>query len=105
MIAYSQIHAVKKAFLHVKLDQDFTRFLWLSDPEDAGSTLDIYCFKLVLFGSASLPFMLSATLRLHFGKYDCHTAHDMQQNLYVDNLIPGTPTEESAVRYFTENPV
>jgi len=46
--------------------------------------------------------MLSATLCLHLGKYDCHTAHDMQQNLYVDNLISGTPIEESAVQYFTE---
>jgi len=28
---------IEKAFLHVKLDasdQDFTRFLWLSNPED-----------------------------------------------------------------------
>jgi len=71
---------IEKSFLHVKLhssDQDFTRFLWLSDPEDAESTLDTYRFKVVLFGSASSPFMLSATLHLHLGKYDWHTAHDM----------------------------
>ena len=59
---------IEKAFLHVKLDprdQDFTRFLWLSNPEDSESFLDTYRFKVVLFGSASSPFMLSATLRLH----------------------------------------
>ena len=43
---------IEKAFLHVKLDtrdQDFTRFLWLSNPEDAESKLETYRFKVVLF--------------------------------------------------------
>ena len=96
---------IEKAFLHVKLDagdQDFTRFLWLSNPNDAESDFDIYCFKVVLFGSASSPFMLGATLHLHLSKYNSQIAHDMQQNLYVDNVISGSPTEESAIQYFNE---
>ena len=96
---------IDKAFLHVKFganDQDFTRFLWLSNPEDAESILDTYRFKVVLFGSASSPFMLSATLHLRLSKYDSQTAHDMEQNLYVDNVKSGSPTEASAVQYFTE---
>ena len=56
---------LEKAFLHVRLDEgnrDYTRFLWLSTPSDPHSELVIYCFKTVLFGSTSSPFMLSATL-------------------------------------------
>ena len=96
---------IEKAFLHVKLDagdQDFTRFLWLSNSNDAESDFDIYRFKVVLFGSASSPFMLGATLHLHLSKYNSQIAHDMQQNLYVDNVISGSPTEESAIQYFNE---
>ena len=96
---------IEKAFLHVKLnasDQDFTRFLWLSNPQNPESDLDTYRFKVVLFGSASSPFMLGATLRLHLNKHDSEIAHDMQENLYVDNVISGSPSEESAVSYFHE---
>ena len=46
--------------------------------------------------------MLSATLCLHLSKFDSQTAHDVQENLYVDNVLSGSPTEESAVQYFTE---
>ena len=41
---------IEKAFIHVKLqeeDRDFTRFLWLSNPEDAESEFDVYHFNLV----------------------------------------------------------
>ena len=50
---------IEKAFLHVKLDQadrDFTRFLWLSNPEDPNSELDAYRFKVVLFGLSQFSF-------------------------------------------------
>ena len=96
---------IEKAFLHVKLDakdQDFTRYLWLSNPENAESDFDTYRFKVVLFGSASSPFMLSETLRLHLSKYNSQLAHDMKQNLYVDNVITGCSTEELAIQYFYE---
>ena len=71
---------IEKAFLHVKLNasnQDFTCFLWLSDPDDAESDFDTYRFKVVLFGSASSPFMLAATLRLHLSKYNTQIAHNI----------------------------
>jgi len=46
--------------------------------------------------------MLSATLCLHFSKFDSQTTHDIQKNLYVDNVLSGSPTEESADQYFTK---
>ena len=94
---------IEKAFLHVKLhedDRDFTRFFWLSNPEDPESEFDVYRFKAVLFGSTSSPFMLNATLHLHLSKQNSETANDMIQNLYVDNVISGGPNEESVVQYF-----
>ena len=65
---YGVVTDIEKAFLHLKLhndDQDFTRFLWLSNPQDPESEFEVYCFKVVPFGSASSPFMLNATLHLH----------------------------------------
>ena len=96
---------IKKAFLHVKLDEadrNFTCFLWLYNPEDPNSDLDVYWFKVVLFGSVSSPFMLNATLRLHLSKNTTEVAKDMCQNLYVDNIVSGGSTEESVTKYFRE---
>ena len=96
---------LEKAFLHVRLDEgdrDYTRFLWLSTPSDPHSELVTYRFKTVLFGSTSSPFMLNATLYYHLNSYDTPTAHDMKQNLYVDNIISGCNTEEQAVQYYEE---
>ena len=78
---------IEKAFLHIKLhedDQDFTHFFWLSTPEDLESEFDVYHFKVVVFGSASSPFILNDTLRLHLSNQNSETADDMIQNLYVD---------------------
>ena len=63
---------IEKAFLHVGLDEsdrDLTRFLWLSNPKDPESKVHVYRFKTVLFGSASSPFMLNATLHRHLESY------------------------------------
>ena len=93
---------IEKTFLHVQLhkdDQDFTHFLWLSN-HDAESEFEVYRFKVVPFGLASSPFMLNATLHLHLKRQNLETADDMLQNLYVDNLISGSTTEESIMQYF-----
>ena len=49
---------IEKAFLHVQLhedDRDFMRFLWLSDPTNPNSELQVYHFKVVLFGATNSP--------------------------------------------------
>lgn len=63
---------IEKAFLHVGLDEterDFTRILWLSDPESPESKFQVFRFKTGLFGSTSSPFMLNATLHTHLENY------------------------------------
>ena len=96
---------IEKAFLHVKLDEadgDFTRFLWLSNPEDPNNELDVCRFKVVLFGSVSSPFMLNATLRLHLSNNTSEVAKNMSKNLYVDNIVSGGTNEQSVTQYFRE---
>ena len=83
-------------------DQDFTHSLWLSNPEDAKSDFDMYRLKVVLFESASSPFMLYVTLHLHLSKYNSQLALDMKQNLYADNVITGCYTEELPIQNFYE---
>ena len=91
---------IKKTFLHVQLhedDRDFTRFLWLSDPLNPNSELQVYRFKVVLFGATSLPFMLSASLHHHLQQFDSPIAVDMLTNLYVDNVISGCNSHDQAI--------
>jgi len=95
---------IEKAFLHVKLDEqdrDYTRFLWLSNLDDPESQFTTYRFKVVLFGSTSSPFMLSATLHHHLDLYKSPVSSDIKRNLYVDNVISGCQTEEDILSYYT----
>ena len=95
---------IEKAFLHVFLDEtdrDYTRFLWLSDPNNSYSSFVTYRFKVVLFGATSSPFMLNATLKFHLTQNTNATSEDLLHNLYVDNLVSGCDSEEAAIRYFT----
>jgi hypothetical protein len=97
---------IEKAFLHVHVGlkehhRNFTHFLWLSNPNDPECPFATYHFKVVLFGSASAssPFMLNATLQHHLGKY---STQNIEENLYVDNLIWGCETEDEAIDYYNE---
>ena len=77
---------IEKAFLHVGLDdsdRDFTRFFWLSNTEDPEGKFQVFRLKTVLFGSASSPFMLNATLHYHLNNYNTPVAEDMKKNLCV----------------------
>ena len=83
---------IEKAFLHVQLaedDRNYTHFPWLSKPEDPESKFTLYRFKVVLFGSVSSPFMLNATLQHLLNTDGSPVARDIQQNLYVDNILSG----------------
>ena len=96
---------IEKAFLHAGLDdsdRDFTRFFWLSNPKDPESKFQVFRFKTVLFGSASSPFMLNATLHHHLNHYDTPVAEDMKENIYVDNIISGCDQELEALAYYKE---
>ena len=96
---------IEKAFLHVKLhqsDRDYTRFLWPLQPAELTSTLQTYRFTVVPFGAASSPFMLNATINLHLRNFQCPVANDIQQNIYVDNILSGCNTETDLLQHYTQ---
>ena len=52
-------------------------------------------FQRVIFGNASSPFLLNATVRFHLSKFDqSATVKDLQKSLYVDNWLTGADTED-----------
>ena len=94
---------IVKAFLHIQLaeeDRNYTHFVWLSQPNDAEHEFVIYCFKVALFGSVSSPFMLSATLHKLLLTDGFPLAKDIQQNIYVDNIMSGFPSVDVATQYY-----
>jgi len=96
---------IEKAFHHLHLhecERDFTRFLWLSDPNNPDSPFDTYRFKAAPFGTTSSPFMLNATLQKHLNQFSTPVAHDMKDNMYVDNILSGSDTEVKATQHYDE---
>ena len=94
---------IEKAFLNIQLkdsDRDFTKFLWLSDPKNPESDFNVYRFKSVLFGAVSSPFILNAVLKAHLESHPSDITRDLQQNIYVDNLISGVNDVKQAIQYF-----
>ena len=94
---------IEKAFLHVHLaeeDRHYTYFVWLSQPTDPESKFIVYRFRVVLFGSVSSPFMLSATLYKLLLTDGSDVAKDIQQNIYVDNIVSGFSNVDAAVKYY-----
>ncbi|XP_060594284.1 uncharacterized protein LOC132748689 [Ruditapes philippinarum] len=97
---------IEKAFLNVRLhkdDRDVTRFLWLSNPDNADSPLTTYRFKSVLFGATCSPFILSATLLKHLDmNATSWVSKILKRDLYVDNILSSFRTEEEVLRYFRD---
>jgi len=96
---------IEKVFWHVQLhndDHDYTRFLWLSNPDDPESEFEMYRFKVVPFRATTSPFMLNSTLQIHLRNHDSDVSKDIEKNLYVDNIVSGCLSEEDAIHYFKE---
>ena len=92
---------VKQAFpqiyMHLK-DQDLHRFLIMLYGET------IHCrFTRVPFGNASSPFILNAVLRYHLSLFqDSIMKKELQDNIYVDNLLSGADSEKEALEKYEE---
>ena len=93
---------IEKAFLQLSVrpgDRDVTRFLWYRDcskPHVIDDNLDVYRFRRVPFGIVSSPFLLEATVQHHLKLQQSPIADAIARNIYVDNLMIGRPTPESA---------
>ena len=97
---------IEKAFLQIGLqpgERDVTRFVWIKDPKEARTDEDNiqeYRFCRVPFGIISSPFLLGATIESHLETYGSDIASRLKDDIYVDNLITGTDSTESAVQLY-----
>ena len=97
---------IEKAFRQIGLqpgERDVTRFVWIKDPKEARTDEDNiqeYRFCRVPFGIISSPFLLGATIESHLETYGSDIASRLKDDIYVDNLITGTDSTESAVQLY-----
>ncbi len=95
---------IAKAFLQIGLkerDRDIVRFLWTYDPSSQNSKREPCIMRMnrVVFGVASSPFLLAATIRTHLKQYGSEqpaTVALLQESLYVDDLIVSLPDVDEA---------
>ena len=94
---------IEKAFLMVSIaeeDRDCLRFLWVDNVSSPLPRVITLRFARVVFGVASSPFLLNATLRHHM---ECYRSSDPTfvdkfiRSIYVDDLTSGAATEEEAL--------
>ncbi|GAA6071844.1 uncharacterized protein LOC112140627 [Tachysurus ichikawai] len=89
---------IAKVFLQIGLkerDRDVVRFLWTYDPSSQNSEKELCTMRMnrVVFGVASSPFLLAATIR-NLKQYESEqpeTVAVLRESLYVDDLIASSP--------------
>ena len=100
---------VEKAFLMISVernDRDVLRFLWVKDINQDPPDIQILRFARVVFGVASSPFLLNATLRHHISKYATsqpHLVHCLLSSIYVDDVVCGAKNDEDAYHLFLQS--
>lgn len=82
-------------------DRDVVRFLWTYDPSSQNSESEFRNMRMnrVVFGVASSPFLLAATIRTHLNQYESEqpkTVSVLRESLYVDDLIASLPDVDEA---------
>ena len=91
---------VKQAFLNILIkeqDRDAHRFLL-----KVGNSI-VHCrFNVLPFGNTCSPFVLQAVLRYHFKTFpDSEARKELTQNLYMDNVLSGSDTQEGAEELYS----
>ena len=98
---------IEKAFLNISIseeDRDFLRFLWVNDIKSDQPEVVVYRFSRVVFGVASSPFLLNATLQKHINAYkstDPKIVENLLQSLYVDDLNSGADNTPEALHQYS----
>jgi len=86
---------IEKAFLMISIvakDRDALRFLWVDDPFKSSPEVMTMGFRRVVFGVASNPFLLNATIQHHIKQYHSADAVFVDQflrSIYVDDVTYG----------------
>ncbi|KAF8771007.1 hypothetical protein HNY73_018470 [Argiope bruennichi] len=98
-VAYTE--DVKQAYLQILIDPEdrrFTKFFWIEDLNS--DKLCVLNFTRVLFGLKPSPYLLAATLKHHFEKYQHlfpETYEVWKNSFWVDDLIGGVDDLETAL--------
>uniref|UniRef100_A0A8R1DTG1 Reverse transcriptase domain-containing protein n=1 Tax=Caenorhabditis japonica TaxID=281687 RepID=A0A8R1DTG1_CAEJA len=76
--------------------RDFTRFVWLKDITKGpiNGNFVTYRFTRIPFGMSCSPFLLAASILTYMEKYPAKINKQMENNMYVDNLMFLTNIEE-----------
>ena len=97
---------VEKAFLMIAVereDRDVLRFLWVTDINKDPPDIIAMRFTRVVFGVASSPFLLNATVQYHVKSYE-HThpelVSQLLRSIYVDDVVYGAPDVDKAYQLF-----
>ena len=102
---------VEKAFLMVSIterDRDALHFLWFNDVSVVTPTLIKYRFTRVVFGMASSPFLLNATLRHHIERYeelDPTFVSKFIRGIYVDDVTTGAVDENACYEFYLKSKI
>ena len=97
---------IEKAFLNLSLhpdDQTSVMFLW-REMAKIDEPISIYKYQRVPFGLTSSPFLLMATLRHHFDKFNdtYPVANQIKDKIYMDDLILSLSNPENALKLYDE---
>ena len=80
-----------------------SRFFWLRDLSSPESSFETSRFRSVLFGAGCSPFILSATLNKLLHQHATNpVAGQLNQDLYVDNVVSSLRTDAAAVQYYKD---
>ena len=97
---------IRKAFLQISVDpadRDVQRLFWFNNLEER--RMVEYRFTRVIFGSASSPYILGATLNKHICQYKDefpNTVAALLRNTYVDVVQCGGHSKEELLRFKQE---
>ncbi|XP_064470119.1 uncharacterized protein LOC135384865 [Ornithodoros turicata] len=106
---------IGKAFLQISVheeDRDALRFLWFEEVpsrmDSQGARMVEWRMTRVPFGTTASRFLLTATLHHHFltidGELRC-AANTLSTSFYVDDLLTGAATFESALKLYEDSNV
>ena len=99
---------IEKAFLMISVDEDrdVLRFLWIEDIESETPRTTVLRFARVVFGVASSPFLLNATIRHHIQGYQADDPSFVARflnSIYVDDLTFGADSIDEAFELYTKS--
>ena len=100
---------IEKAFLMVsmnKKDRDVLRFLWVKDIVKEPPEIQVLKFTRMVFGVASSPFLLNATIHHHLESHRGSQPIPVERlldSIYVDDVISGAEHPEAAYQLYVDS--